>query len=119
MAPTENNNVPQRFRQRFSPSSNDRIMSSGSDEAPKSSAEAQQKHWENLLDRRKKCKERLFKERYDHIKKELTDATTSLARLDHKASTVPYSSTNNLPVIKLGPMSFLPKGSNSSVNGVT
>ena len=113
MAPTENNNVPQRFRQRYSPSSNDRIISSGSDELPKSSAEAQ-KHWENLLDRRKKCKERLFKERYDQIKKEVTDATTSLARLNHKASSVSENVSRN-NVVKLGPLSFLPKNS----NGVT
>ena len=88
MAPS-GNNVPQRFRQRrHSPTLNDltKKSSTANEESVKSSAEAQ-KQWENLLDRRKKCKERHFQDRYDLIKKELTDATTSLARLDQKATT--------------------------------
>ena len=84
MAPSGNNSIPQRFRQRRpSPTLNDLTKNSTkvTEESVKSNAEAQ-KQWEDLLDRRKKCKERHFQERYDHIKKELTSATTSLARLD-------------------------------------
>ena len=83
MAPS-GNNIPQRFRQRIpSPTLNDLTKNSlrSTEESVKSNAEAQ-KQWEDLLDRRKKCKERHFQERYDHIKKELTSATTSLAKLD-------------------------------------
>ena len=51
MAPSGNNAVPQRFRQRRpSPSFNDLTVSSATTE-----------HWENLLDRRKKCKDRNLK----------------------------------------------------------
>ena len=51
MAPSGNNAVPQRFRQRRpSPTFNDLTVSSATTE-----------HWENLLDRRKKCKDRNLK----------------------------------------------------------
>ena len=51
MAPSGNSAVPQRFRQRRpSPSFNDLTVSSATTE-----------HWENLLDRRKKCKDRNLK----------------------------------------------------------
>ena len=51
MAPSGNNAVPQRFRQRRpSPSFNDLTVSSATTE-----------QWENLLDRRKKCKDRNLK----------------------------------------------------------
>ena len=51
MAPSGNSAVPQRFRQRtLSPTFNDLTISSATTE-----------HWENLLDRRKKCKDRNLK----------------------------------------------------------
>ena len=87
MAPSGENNIPERFRQRPSPTFS----------SPNTESKETQKHWENLLDRRKKCKDR-----YSHIKKELDDASASLVRLDQK------SMAQNT-VIKLGPLSFIPK----------
>ena len=45
-----------------------------------------------------------LKERYDNIKKELTDATSTIARLDQKAATVFSSnSRRNSKVVKTAP----------------
>ena len=68
MAPSSYNSshVPQRFRQRQS-------------QSPFETKEAQ-KHWEELMDRRKKCRDK-----YNEIKKDLEAATASLTKFQNKA----------------------------------
>ena len=82
--------IPQRFRQ---PSTQTQMDSKN------------QKHWNDMLNRRKKCKER-----YQNIKKELDSATESLEKLNSHSK----NSISNIEekmrknnVFHIGPNSFI------------
>ena len=89
MAPS-GNAIPQRFRQRPSPTPN------------RDSKEMNGK-WEELLDRRQRCKER-----YNNIKRELQDATESLTKIDQNKN----KAETKTPLIKLDAFSFIPVAKN-------
>ena len=103
MAPS-GNNLPQRLRQR-QPEVLEAI-SGGND-----SSAFSQKNWDNLLDRRKQCKQRI-----EQMKKDISEATEYLQKLDNKSfshksvSTLDNSATATSKynaVFRIGPNSFL------------
>ena len=94
--------IPQRFRQ---PSTQTQMDSKN------------QKHWNDMLNRRKKCKER-----YQNIKKELDSATESLEKLNSHSK----NSISNIEekmrknnVFHIGPNSFIKEEHSSPMNTST
>ena len=94
--------IPQRFRQ---PSTQTQMDSKN------------QKHWNDMLNRRKKCKER-----YQNIKKELDSATESLEKLNSHSK----NSISNIEekmrknnVFHIGPNSFIKEEYSSPMNTST
>ena len=94
--------IPQRFRQ---PSTQTQMDSKN------------QKHWNDMLNRRKKCKEQ-----YQNIKKELDSATESLEKLNSHSK----NSISNIEekmrknnVFHIGPNSFIKEEYSSPMNTST
>ena len=102
MAPS-GSNIPQRLRQR-QPDVLEAISGGNA---------SSQKNWDNLLDRRKQCKQR-----YEQMKKDISEATEYLQKLDNKSfshksvSTIDNAATaisKYNAVFRIGPNSFLNK----------
>ena len=103
MAPS-GSNIPQRLRQRQPD-----VL-----EAVSGSSAVSQKNWDNLLDRRKQCKQR-----YEQMKKDISEATEYLQKLDNKSfshksvSTIDNDAATAISkynaVFRIGPNSFLNK----------
>ena len=94
--------IPQRFRQ---PTPSTQMDSKN------------QKHWNDMLSRRKKCKEN-----YQNIKKELDSATESLEKLNchskNSISKIEEKMKKNNNVFRIGPNSFI-KEEHSPMNSIS
>ena len=112
MAPS-GSNIPQRLRQR-QPDVLEAISGGNA---------FSQKNWDNLLDRRKQCKQR-----YEQMKKDISEATEYLQKLDNKSFS--HKSVNTIDnaataiskynaVFRIGPNSFLNKKNENPITART